>query len=92
MTQAPLDRYVSFLGMDCDGNADRLMAHLAGRMRDTDTRWTAYFDKKLIEKERMGNDNLYFIGSQMNTLSAFFEEIDDAEAQALLWHLEQNCC
>jgi len=89
--QSP-DRYISFLGLDCDTNADRLMAMLLGCMEDSDSRWVGYFRQKLEEKRRMGNDNLHFIGSQVNALYSFFEEIEDEEAEALLWHLEQNCC
>ncbi|ARE41670.1 hypothetical protein RGUI_3529 [Rhodovulum sp. P5] len=86
------DRYVSFVGINCDEKADRLMAMLKARMEETDSRWVGYFTKKLEEKRRMGNDNLYFVGSQVNSLSAFFEEIEDEAAEALLWDLEQNCC
>lgn len=92
MNDATPDRYVSFVGIDCDGNADRLMGILVARMAGCGSRWVDYFDKKLDEKRRMGNDNLYFIGSQVNALSAFFEEIGDEEGLAQLAHLEETCC
>ncbi|MGC9420607.1 MAG: N(2)-fixation sustaining protein CowN [Rhodovulum sp.] len=92
MNDVTLDRYVSFQGIDCDGNADRLMDILSRQMTDAESPWVEYFDRKLAEKQRMGADNLHFIGSQMNTLSAFFEELGDAEALKLLSHLEETCC
>ncbi|MEX5729060.1 hypothetical protein Ga0609869_002413 [Rhodovulum iodosum] len=92
MNDATPDRYVSFVGIDCDGNADRLMDLLVARMAGCNSRWVGYFDQKLAEKARMGNDNLYFIGSQVNSLSAFFEEIGDDEGLALLAYLEKTCC
>ncbi|TCP40814.1 N(2)-fixation sustaining protein CowN [Rhodovulum marinum] len=92
MNDATLDRYVSFQGIDCDGNADRLMGMLARQMATTESRWVGYFEKKLAEKRRMGADNLHFIGSQVNTLSAFFAEEGDTEALDLLAYLEETCC
>ena len=86
------DRYLSFLGLDCNGNADRMMAVLAANMETSEFRWVGYFAQKLEEKRRMGTDNLYFVGSQVNALHAFLEGQDDASGLDLLWHLEQNCC
>lgn len=92
MTEMTPDRYVSFRGIDCDGAADRLMERLARHMATTESRWVGYFEKKLEEKRRMGADNLHFVGSQVNTLSAYFEEVGDAEAEDLLRTLEETCC
>ncbi|TCM84687.1 N(2)-fixation sustaining protein CowN [Rhodovulum steppense] len=92
MTDQTPDRYVSFLGLDCTGKADRLMDMLAARIDRTDSRWTGYFERKLAEKTRMGADNLHFVGSQVNALLAFFEETGDTDALDLLWDLEQTCC
>lgn len=92
MTDHTPDRYVSFVGIDCDGRADALMDMLSAGMTASESRWVDYFDKKLAEKQRMGHDNLRFVGEQLNTLRAFFEEIDDAPALDLLWDLEQTCC
>lgn len=86
------DRYVTFCGIDCDRKADRLLGMLAEHMKQSDSRWVGYFEKKLGEKARMGNDNLHFVGSQVNSLYSFFEELDDEAALELLWDLEQNCC
>lgn len=86
------DRYVTFLGIGCDAKADQMMELLAERMQATDSRWRRYFEMKLAEKERMATDNLHFVGSQINSLRSFFEEIEDEPALDLLWHLEHNCC
>jgi len=86
------DRYLSFLGLDCNGKADRLMEMLSTHMQASESRWVGYFEQKLEEKRRMGTDNLYFVGSQVNALHAFLEERDDESGLDLLWQLEQNCC
>lgn len=92
MTDQAPDRYVSFTGIDCNGNAARLMAMLDAHMQNSQSRWVGYFQTKQEERRRMGNDDLHFIGSQLNTLRAFFEELDDEAALDLLWDLEQTCC
>ncbi|ANB36203.1 N(2)-fixation sustaining protein CowN [Rhodovulum sulfidophilum] len=92
MTDQTPDRYVSFCGIECDRKADRLMAMLAAHMAESQSRWVGYFEQKLAEKARMGNDNLHFVGSQVNSLSAFFEELGDSAAEDLLYDLEQTCC
>ena len=89
--QAP-DRYITFLGLDCDRNADRMIEMLQTRMKAGSSRWVAYFRQKLDENHRSGMDNLYFVGSQVNAQQSYFEEEADEEALALLWHLEHNCC
>jgi len=86
------DRYVTFMGLDCDGKATKMMGTLAVHMATSQSRWVGYFQQKLEERARMGNDDLHFIGSQINALYAFFEELDDAEGMALLEHLEEHCC
>ena len=93
-SNAAVDRYQSFIGIPCDANADRLIDCLdefieAGR---GDERWHAYFRGKREQQIRMNHDNLYFVGSQMNSLIAYFEECDDPEAMDLLWQVEQECC
>lgn len=91
---AAVDRYQSFSGIPCDANADRLIAYLdqfTGASRGDD-RWQAYFRDKREQQQRMGHDNLYFVGSQMNNLIAYFEECNDAAAMELLWQVEQECC
>lgn len=88
------DRYVTFCGIDCDGNADRLMATLEKHLAagDGDPKWLTYFKQKQAQQHKLSHDNLYFVGAQVNTLYDYFEECEDSEALELLWQLEQECC
>lgn len=86
------DRYVTFLGIDCDKHADTLIDKLAARMAANPSRWVSYFETKLAENAKMGFDHLRFVHAQVNALQTFFEEEEDADALALLWHLEHHCC
>ena len=94
MTAETRDRYVTFNGLDCDANADRVMAFVNEQLAqlEKDDRWIGYFDGKFAEQQRMGVDNLFFVGSQMNVLRAFFEEQDNEAAIELLYQVEQECC
>lgn len=88
------DRYITFEGLDCDANASRIVTTIRQAI-DSDAlpdKWTDYFSKKLQEKERLGVDDLFFIGSQVNTIYALLEEIDDQETHELLYQVEQECC
>ncbi|MGB0694391.1 MAG: N(2)-fixation sustaining protein CowN [Rhodospirillaceae bacterium] len=91
-TQTMEDRYISFEGIDCQGNARRMMLHLDAALACQKTRWVPYFEKKLAEKQRMGHDDLYFVGSQINCLRTLFEDVADTGALELLDWLEDTCC
>ena len=88
------DRYVSFRGLDCDGNArlllDYLRSHLEGA--GTASPWAPYFSMKLEQRIALGQDDLFFVGSQLNDLRSFFEEVKDDAALALLDKVEEECC
>ena len=88
------DRYITFCGINCDENADHLIAMLEQHIAadDGDGCWKTYFQQKRQQQAKMGHDNLYFIGSQMNNLYAYFEECENQDALALLWQVEQECC
>lgn len=88
------DRYVSFTGLDCDANATRLVETLRQYCSDTTraAKWADYFSVKLVEKERLGVDDLFFIGSQMNSMYAYIDELGDEQMHALLYQVEQECC
>ncbi|MDT8853456.1 N(2)-fixation sustaining protein CowN [Paracoccaceae bacterium Fryx2] len=92
MQQLVPDRYKTFIGINCDTNAERMMRLLSDAMQRSDTPWVGYLTAKLAERARMGQDDLHFIGSQVNALRSFFEEIEDTAGQALLDHLEEHCC
>lgn len=88
------DRYISFCNIECDINADQLMAILEKHLNagDGKQQWHSYFHNKRQEQEQMGRDNLNFIGNQLNVLYSYFNECNDEAALALLYKLEQECC
>ncbi|TCK03607.1 N(2)-fixation sustaining protein CowN [Marinobacterium mangrovicola] len=88
------DRYVSFCGLDCDQRATDFMRRINQHLETKNgaTPWIDYFTHKLNEKAKMGVDDLFFIGAQMNTLNEYLEQIEDEEGLELLWYLEQECC
>lgn len=88
------DRYITFIGLQCDEKADRFIAMLDGHIEagDGDERWQAYFKQKRTQQIKMEQDNLQFIGSQMNNLYSYMDDCEDESALALLWKLEQECC
>jgi len=88
------DRYISFCGIDCDGNANLLLGMLETSIANGkgDSRWHSYFEQKRAQQKKMNHDNLYFVGSQMNSLYSYFEDCEDQQALELLWRLEQECC
>lgn len=92
--ESETDRYISFCGIDCDGNARRLMAILNTHIDEAngDRCWQEYFRDKQEQMRKLGQDNLFFIGAQMNNLYSYLEDCGDQEALQLLWRLEQECC
>ncbi len=88
------DRYISFEGLECDENAIKIVdtiRHYMNRVDEQD-RWYRYFEMKFGEQRRMGVDDLFFVGSQMNALYDFFAEIADEATAELLYQVEQECC
>lgn len=88
------DRYVSFVGLSCDDNAQRLISMLDHNINQGkgDDKWHTYFIKKRAEQLRMKHDDLNFIGHQTNTLYEYFAVCEDEEAKILLYKIEQQCC
>lgn len=89
------DRYVSFLDLNCDENANQLIAMLEQHLATSgkgDAQWQNYFREKQAQQAKMRQDNLHFIGSQMNNLYTYLELCEDEVALKLLWQLEQECC
>lgn len=91
---ATIDRYISFSGIDCDRRAQQLIAlihqHIAALGEAS--QWSGYFVTKLAESQQRGQDELHFIGSQVNALRELFLLCCDQEAMALLDALEEECC
>ncbi|HEY5716327.1 MAG TPA: N(2)-fixation sustaining protein CowN [Psychromonas sp.] len=88
------DRYRSFCGIECDLNAERLIAMLEKNIGsgNGDKRWHTYFTQKMQQKTKLQHDNLNFIGQQTNTLYEYFELCNDQAAKELLYKIEQECC
>ncbi|MEY6433929.1 N(2)-fixation sustaining protein CowN [Thioalkalicoccus limnaeus] len=89
-----IDRYVSFAGNECDECARRLVAAIHASLGRLDERsaWHDYFRKKLAEIEHRGQDELYFVGSQVNSLRELFEQTANDTALRLLERVEHECC
>ncbi len=91
MTDHSTDRYVSFKGIDCEGNARRLMAHIDRHLAITghSNAFWDYFCKKRTDN---GPDDLFLIHSHINQIEELFTAWKDTEALALLQQLEEECC
>lgn len=88
------DRYVSFGGIDCSGNASRVMALIKGHMAGSGKNqpFWEYFMAKRKPRSGPPPDDLFLVHCHLNQIREFFEERDDAEALALLIKLEEECC
>lgn len=88
------DRYLTFAGLDCDRNATEIVALIHRHIADPAKvgPWAAYFTRKFDEQKRMGTDDLFLVGSQINALYALFEACEDQEAIDLVYQVEQECC
>jgi N(2)-fixation sustaining protein CowN len=88
------DRYVSFLGLNCDGKAREIMRlidrHLA--IPERNTRFWDYFARKRAGGSGPKSDDLFLIHSNLQEVRGLFETWDDTEALKLLDQLEEKCC
>jgi len=88
------DRYVSFDGIDCNGNARIVMKlierHLAGA-EQIGPFWE-YFMSKRRPRSGPPPDDLFLVHCHINQIRELFEERADAQALALLSLLEEECC
>ncbi len=94
------DRYVSFVGIDGDGNARQLMEMLRRHIDDParSNRFWEMFKEKLA---RVGEpdlnsgrclDELFLIHSYINNIRELFEEYNDGPALELLERIETESC
>lgn len=88
------DRYISFGGIDCDGNARRLMVLLEQQLAlpERNNAFWEYFNRKRIGEVGPKMDDLYLIHANINQVREFFETWKDEEALELLQQLEEECC
>jgi hypothetical protein len=92
--QSERDRYVSFVGLDCDGQAKRLIALLGPYMDDPakgNAFWTL-FAHKLNPASGPKHDALFLIHAHINILRDQLEAHQDEAALSLLDQIEQECC
>ncbi|MBI5890942.1 MAG: N(2)-fixation sustaining protein CowN [Nitrosomonadales bacterium] len=88
------DRYLSFDGIDCNGNARTVMALIERHLSEagqTGPFWDYFMSKR---KPRSGPppDDLFLVHCHINQIRELFEERAAAEALALLGLLEEECC
>jgi hypothetical protein len=88
------DRYISFEGIDCDGNADRVMECIVNLLEQPgrNNAFWDYFMNKRAGGSGPKPDNLFLIHSNINQVRELFEECQDEEAINLLFQLEEECC
>ncbi len=92
--QEKSDRYISFCNIDCDQNADRIIAMLESNLNAQNgaAQWLTYFNDKRQQQLKRGHDNLHFVGNQLNMLYEYFRLCEDEAALELLYQVEQECC
>ena len=94
------DRYVSFVGIDGDGNARKLVAMLRQHIDDParSNRFWEMFKEKLArvgQPDQTGGrslDELFLIHSYINNIRELFEEYEDRPALELLERIETESC
>lgn len=90
------ERYVSFRGIDFDGNMAAVMGHLRRYIDDPETSnklWDRFKDR-LAQAEAGGTpvaDKLLLLHSHVYYMVELFEDHDDEEALAALRKLEEEC-
>ncbi len=90
----PTDRYVSFIGIDCVGNARMVMEHIDRHLAipGRETAFWNYFNKKRIGGLGPRPDDLFLIHTHLTQIRELFETWEDEEALTLLFRLEEECC
>lgn len=92
--QKTTDRYVSFDGIDCDGNARKVMELIEANMHkvENDLPFWEYFMKKRTPKSGPKPDDLFLIHCHINQVRDLFDKTGDRAAQELLIQVEEECC
>lgn len=94
------DRYVTFKGIDGDGNAHRLILMLRRHIDAPDGSnafWESFKQKLSLVGSPDANhgrvlDELFLVHSYINNIRELFEERDDHEALELLQQIEEESC
>ncbi|WP_153109078.1 N(2)-fixation sustaining protein CowN [Propionivibrio limicola] len=92
--QQKTDRYKTFDGIDCDGNARKVMELIEKNMQlvEHDLPFWTYFMKKRQPRSGPKPDDLFLIHCHINQVRDLFDKTGDKEAQGLLVQLEEECC
>lgn len=88
------DRYLSFDGIDCAGNARRLMELIESNMpaAGEERSFWQYFMAKRQPRSGPAPDDLFLVHAHINQIRELFEDCGDAAALALLLQVEEECC
>jgi N(2)-fixation sustaining protein CowN len=88
------DRYISFQGLECDDHARRILGYVRDCLAagDRPSPWQPYFERKLVEIRGIGQDELFFVGSQVNYIRELFEHHAHRDGLSLLDRIEDECC
>ena len=88
------DRYISFEGIDCDGNARRIMEHIDRQLAlpGRNNAFWEYFARKRAGGSGPKPDDLFLVHCHINQMRELFETWQDTEALVLLQQLEEECC
>lgn len=94
------DRYVTFNGIDGDGNARRLVNMLRRHIDDpakTNPFWERFKEKLAMAGSAAANngrilDDLFLVHSYINNIRELFEEYEDYAALELLHQVEAESC
>ena len=88
------DRYVSFDGIDCNGNAGRVIGFIERNVGESERhkRFWEYFIAKRKPRSGPPPDDLFLVHCHINQIRELFEEVTDGEALELLSLLEEECC
>ncbi|WP_295541765.1 N(2)-fixation sustaining protein CowN [uncultured Thiohalocapsa sp.] len=90
-----LDRYLSFIGLDCDGKAERLAAAMREALdRDADAvdPFWHYFRAKLDGERGPAHDALYHIHANLNPVREMLLRAERPDLLERLESLEHECC
>ena len=90
------DRYVSFSGIDCDGNAERVLAMvlaLIARPEVDNAFWQNFARQVTAMRSGSGpnRDALYLLHANVYYVRDLFDEHGDDEARQALDQLEEEC-
>ncbi len=100
VTDVKPDRYVTFRGIDGNGNARRLITMLLHHIDDpakSNPFWEKFREKLATAGSVEANsgrvlDELVLVHSYINYFRDLFEEYDDQEALTLLHQIEAESC